>query len=274
MTERRPLRRRANKSVPGKRAVKKELARVLSKLGVASRTVAAEWIKAGRVKVNGRVVWDPATPIDGDPAAIEVDDRRVEAQQRVYYALNKPRGLITSASDEHGRATVFQCFDPPPPCPIFPVGRLDKASEGLLLFTNDTTWANVLTAPDCHVEKRYHVQVNPLPDAEALGRLRAGVRDDNEIELKAKRVELLRAGEKNGWLEITLTEGRNRHIRRMLDLCGFKVLRLIRVAIGPLELGDLAKGKVRELSRREVNALATVGANHCGSGSFRDSNQR
>lgn len=237
---------------------KKELVRVLSKWGVASRNVAAQWIAAGRVKVNRRIVTDPAMWIDAETAVIAIDDQPTSAKQQVYYVLNKPRGLITSASDEQERATVYQCFNPPPPCWVFPVGRLDKASEGLLLFTNDTAWANSLMDPARHVEKRYHVQVNPPPDAALLRRLREGLRDESGIHLRAERVELLRAGDKNGWLEITLSEGRNRQIRRMLELCEFKVLRLIRVAIGPLELGNLAKGQVRELSPREIEALATV----------------
>ena len=137
-----------------------------------------------------------------------------------------------------------------------PVGRLDKASEGLLLLSNDTTWAAGITDPATHLDKTYHVQVAGQPDAAVLAAMRAGIDDGGDL-LKARRVTLLRAGEKNAWLEVVLDEGRNRHIRRLLAALGFDVLRLIRVSIGPLALGELAKGQWRQLSAGEVAALDT-----------------
>lgn len=229
---------------------------MLSKRGVASRKTAAEWINAGRVKVDGRRVTDPLTPVDPTTTVITVDDAQIDSPRRVYYALNKPRGLVTTTRDERDRATVYQCFDPPPPCQVFPVGRLDKASEGLLLFTNDTTWASALTDPSSHVPKRYHVQVSPVPDPTLLETLRCGVRNEKGEWLTADHVDVLRSGQKNGWLEFILTMGRNRQIRRMIEGCGFQVLRLVRIAIGPLELGTLPKGRVRELTAHEVAALS------------------
>jgi 23S rRNA pseudouridine2605 synthase len=134
------------------------------------------------------------------------------------------------------------------------VGRLDRASEGLLLLSNDSVWAAGITEPATHLDKTYHVQVAGQPDAETLVTMQAGVREGADL-LKARRVTLLRAGEKNVWLEVVLDEGRNRHIRRLLAALGFEVLRLVRVAIGPLQLGELAKGQWRHLDTNEVTQL-------------------
>ncbi len=173
----------------------------------------------------------------------------------MYVAFNKPRGLVVSAADEHGRATVYTALAAAGLPWLGPVGRLDKASEGLLLLSNDTTWAAGITEPATHVEKTYHVQVSGQPDTAALAAMMAGVDDAGE-SLKARKATLLRAGGKNAWLEVVLDEGRNRHIRRLLAALGFDVLRLIRVAIGPLPLGELPKGQWRRLSEDEVRSLA------------------
>jgi 23S rRNA pseudouridine2605 synthase len=136
------------------------------------------------------------------------------------------------------------------------VGRLDQASEGLLLLTNDTQWGNAITAPTSHVRKTYHVQVSRVPDAALLEALRTGVATDEGDVLRAAQVEVLRAGERHGWLVVELEEGKNRQIRRMVEASGAEVLRLVRVAIGPLTLGDLAKGAWRHLTPVEVEAVA------------------
>ena len=138
---------------------------------------------------------------------------------------------------------------------IAPVGRLDKASEGLLLLTNDSEWAARITAPESHLDKTYHVQIAATANEALLESLRKGVRADDGDVLRAKRVNLLREGARNCWLEIVLDEGKNRQIRRMLEHCGVEVLRLVRVAIGPLALGELAKGATRELTVEEKVAL-------------------
>ena len=230
------------------------LARALSKLGFCSRSEAWKIIKAGRVRVNGTVQRDPERRVTLERDRIEVDGQPVRGERKVYLMLNKPRGLVTTASDEKGRATVFSCFAGAHlPC-VFAVGRLDKASEGLLLFTNDTDWAHALTAPESHVDKTYHVQIDCVADDALLRRLRIGIDDEGEL-LQAKRVSRLRAGEKNSWLEIVLDEGRNRHIRRMLSAQGVEVLRLVRVAIGRLCLGNLPKGSFRKLRESEVRFL-------------------
>ena len=232
------------------------LARVLSKLGVCSRSQAEQWIRAGRVSVDGRVVHDPQHPTSIEGGQVAVDGKPVHQAGHVHIAFNKPRGIVVSAADEHGRATVYTALAAAGLPWLGPVGRLDKASEGLLLLSNDTRWAAGITDPATHLEKTYHVQVAGLPDAAVLEAMRAGVEDAGEL-LQARRAALLRAGARNAWLEVVLDEGRNRHIRRLLAALGFDVLRLVRVAIGPLALGELAKGQWRRLSAEEVEALDT-----------------
>jgi len=234
------------------------LERALSKLGAASRSQARQLIAVGRVGVNGRVVRDAALRVRLGQDAITVDGRRLEPAAKVYLAANKPRGLVTTASDEEGRPTVYQCLRGLAVPWVGPVGRLDKASEGLLLFTNDTAWADRILDPASHLPRVYHVQVSRhLPDAE-LAALRAGVAlDDGELA-RAARATVLRAGRVACWLEIVLHEGRNRQIRRMLDALGIGVLRLVRVAIGPLQLGDLPTGQARHLTSDELRALAAA----------------
>lgn len=230
------------------------LARVLSKLGVCSRSQAEQWIRAGRVSLDGRVVRDPQYPTSIDRQRVAVDGKPVRQAGHVHVAFNKPRGIVVSAADERGRATVYTALASAGLPWLGPVGRLDKASEGLLLLSNDTGWAAGITDPATHVEKTYHVQVTGLPDATVLAAMLAGIEDAGEF-LRARSATLLRAGAKNAWLEVVLDEGRNRHIRRLLAALGFEVLRLIRVAIGPLQLGELPKGQWRHLSAVEVAAL-------------------
>ena len=233
------------------------LARALSKLGYCSRSQAAELIRGGQVRLNGAVRRDPETPVRLERDRILVDGRTVEVQRKIYLMMNKPRGLVTTASDEKGRETVYSLLGKERESMpwVAPVGRLDKASEGLLLLTNDSEWGARVAAPETHLEKAYHVQISLVADEELIQAMVSGVRGDNGEILRALRVRLLRSGEKNCWLEITLDEGKNREIRRMLDSLGVEVLRLVRVAIGPLELGKLAKGAYRSLSVDEKAAL-------------------
>ena len=205
----------------GARGPRHGIARVLSKRGVCSRTQATEWVRAGRVSVGGRVVRDPEFPTFLERDDIRVDGQPLRRAAPRVLMLNKPRGLVTSASDERGRDTVYRCFDGATldgaPLPwIAPVGRLDKASEGLLLFSSDPAWAARITDPATGPCKTYHVQVDRIPDELLLAALRAGV-DLGGERLSAVSARLLRAGERNAWLEIVLDEGRNRQIRRLLD---------------------------------------------------------
>jgi len=192
----------------------------------------------------------PDGRVDG---RIEVDGAPIDKTPAIYLVMNKPRGVVTTASDEKGRETVYDLLEPGLPW-VGPVGRLDKASEGLLLLTNDSEWAAMITEPASHLDKKYHVQVDCVADADLLTRIMLGRAVDGE-QLCAKGAQLLRHGDKNSWLEITLEEGKNRQIRRLLEALGVRVLRLVRVSIGPLDLGDLKKGAVRGLTLEEKNAI-------------------
>jgi 23S rRNA pseudouridine2605 synthase len=196
---------------------------------------------------------DPETPVHLGRDHIEADGAIVRPHDFYYLMVNKPRGIVTTAVDEKGRQTVYSLLDSGLPW-VAPVGRLDMASEGLLLLTNDSEWAARISDPHSHLDKIYHVQIDTIADETLINQLGRGVRSDGEL-LRAKRVRVLRTGERNSWLEIILDEGRNRHIRRMLEQLGIGVLRLVRVAIGPLALGQLGKGKYRDLAASEKLAL-------------------
>jgi 23S rRNA pseudouridine2605 synthase len=233
------------------------LARALSKLGYCSRSQAAELIRAGRVQVNGAAKRDPEAQVRMERDRLAVDGLDVERQQKVYLVMNKPRGLVTTASDEKGRETVYSLLlktGESTPW-VAPIGRLDKASEGFLLLTNDTDWGARVAAPETHLEKTYHVQIDRVVDEKFTQALVKGIQSREGDLLRAGRASLLRSGEKNCWLEIVLDEGKNRQIRRMLTALGVEVLRLVRVAIGPLELGELAKGAYRPLTAEEKRSL-------------------
>ncbi|MBP1725216.1 MAG: Ribosomal large subunit pseudouridine synthase [Deltaproteobacteria bacterium] len=234
------------------------LARALSKLGLCSRSRAKALVLEGRVQVNGTVCREPGTPVDLERDRLQVDACRLDGTEKIYLMLNKPRGLVTTAADEKGRPTVYHCLAEADLPWLAPAGRLDKASEGLLLLSNDTKWAARILAPENHLEKTYHVQVGCLADASLRQRLLDGVLTDRGDFLAAREVRALRQGERNSWIEVVLDEGKNRHIRRLLEALEVKVLRLVRVAIGPLRLGKLAKGEYRHLTDEERKALARI----------------
>jgi len=235
-------------------------------MGYCSRSQAAVLIRAGRVTLNERIIRDPERPARIPQDRIEVDGSPLDQQPTIYLIMNKPRGVVTTASDEKGRETVYDLLEPGLPW-VGPVGRLDKASEGLLLLTNDSEWAAKITEPSSHLDRKYHVQVDCVADDDLLARItrRCAVEGDSvdgsflernrDEHLRAKGARLLRHGDKNSWLEITLDEGKNRQIRRLLEAQGVRVLRLVRVSIGPLELGDLKKGSVRRLTAEEKKAI-------------------
>lgn len=261
--------------IPKNAARRTGLSRALSKLGYCSRSQAVQLIRAGRVRLNEGVRFDPETPVHLIRDHILVDDRPIEAGTKTYLMMNKPRGLITTTADEKGRETVYSLLkksgcgagdvdsaseaSPWVNAWVAPVGRLDKASEGLLLLTNDSEWGARVAAPETHLPKTYHVQIARVADQALIAALRAGVNIEdkrrNRESLRARQVSLLRSGQKNCWLEIILDEGKNRQIRRMLQGLGVDVLRLVRVAIGPLQLGKLAKGDYRPLTNEEKNSL-------------------
>lgn len=248
------MKRNPAKNSHGEEQRKVGLARALSKLGYCSRSKAAELIRTGQVKLNGVVRRDPETPTHPGKDRVEVSNAPLAASEKFYLMLNKPRGVVTSASDEKGRETVYAHLPKNLPW-LAPVGRLDKASEGLLLFTNDSEWAARITAPETHLDKTYHVQINAVVEPSRLVALREGIRTDDGDFLRVKDARILRRGERNSWLEIILDEGKNRQIRRLLEHFHLEVLRLVRVAIGPIALGQLQKGAARALSTEEKKAL-------------------
>jgi 23S rRNA pseudouridine2605 synthase len=237
---------------------KVSVARALSKLGVTSRAEGVRLAEAGRVRVNGRVIRDPSTRVDPDRDRLEVDGAEVQRAEPVYVALNKPRGLVTTRDDPQGRPTIYTRLSDAKLPFLAPVGRLDKASEGLLLLTNDSRWSSRLLDPARGIEKIYHVQVKGLVEAATVDRIAAGVMEPATMErLDVVRATLLRVGSRSSaWIEIVLDEGKNRHIRRLLSVLDIEVQRLLRVSIGPLALGTLAKGEWRFLTPAEVKALS------------------
>jgi len=241
----------------GRTAAPLSLARALSKFGVCSRAEAARWIEAGRVQVDGRVVRVPARRIDPRHQEVRVDGRRAgDDTERIVLVLHKPVGYITSRGDPGGRPTVYDLLDEGGPW-VFPVGRLDRDSSGLLILTNDHRLGQRLTDPEAHVPKRYHARVRGIPALEALGALREGVPlGDGTVSRPAQVRALGTAQSGSSWLEIVLTEGKNRQVRRMCASVGHDVEELVRVAVGALALGDLAPGQWRQLSRAEIARMA------------------
>jgi 23S rRNA pseudouridine2605 synthase len=230
------------------------LARAISKMGYCSRSRAEEAIRAGRVRVNGAVRRNVEAPVHLGKDRVEIDGHQIEKAENIYLMLNKPRGVVTTTSDERGRETIYsflQKYKDGSLNWVAPVGRLDKTSEGLMLITNDSEWAAKITAPETHVDKTYHVQIAQQATPAMIEKLQQGFTVKDGEFLRVKSASVLRSGERNCWLEIVLNEGRNRHIRRMFETMGAEVLRLIRVAIGALKLGDLPKGAVRALSEQE-----------------------
>ena len=239
---------------PAKSKSTMTLDRVLSRFGLASRTAAREAIRVGRMKVNGRVVRDPDVWVRPDQDRFHLDGRRLEPARKSYLLFYKPKGVITSHGDPAGRKTVYEYLWEVGRW-LFPVGRLDKDTSGLLLFTNDTGFAHFVTNPVSRIPKTYLVKTSGLIGDEIIARLNAAV------EMKrgdwAHPVSVRRADDrgKYTWLEVVLTEGKNREVRRLIEAVGFKVLKLVRTRIGPLTLEGLEVGKWRALTPAEVSLL-------------------
>ena len=224
------------------------LARYLAHAGVASRRAAEQLIAEGRVRVGGAVVTDPARDVDNE-SAVEVDGRDVAPEPREVWLVNKPAGVVSTASDTHGRPIVTELVESDRR--LYPVGRLDAATTGLILLTNDGELANRLTHPRYGVERTYRARVTPAPVPEpALRRLREGVELDDGRSGPARVRQL-----EPGLLEVTITEGRKRQVRRMCEAVGHPVEELERVAFGPLRLGSLAAGEARLVTPAEVERL-------------------
>jgi 23S rRNA pseudouridine2605 synthase len=230
------------------------LARAISKMGYCSRSRAEQAIRAGRVRINGAVKRNIEAPVHLGKDRVEMDGHEIKKADKIYLMLNKPRGVVTTASDERRRETIYAFLQKHKDGSlnwVAPVGRLDKASEGLLLITNDSEWAAKITAPETHVDKIYHVQIGEQATPAMIEKLRQGFTVQDGEFLQVRSANVVRSGERNCWVEIVLDEGRNRHIRRMFETISVEVLRLVRVAIGALKLGDLPKGEVRALSEQE-----------------------
>jgi 23S rRNA pseudouridine2605 synthase len=245
---------------PDKKRPLKTLERVISKAGLGSRTEARSWIAAGRIRVNGKTVLNPDQWVDLERDRIAYDDKPVSLKEKhkIYLVLYKPKGYITTYNDPDGRPTVYDLL-PEMQEFIVPVGRLDLDTSGLLLMTNDTQFAERLTNPDFKVPKTYLIKASTRLSIEQMDRLRNGV-ELSDGPTRPALVKHLRDSGKYTHIEMTITEGRNRQVRRMLEAVESKVLKLVRVSIGPLAIQGLEIGKWRELDTREVQALVAAGA--------------
>jgi 23S rRNA pseudouridine2605 synthase len=232
---------------------RRTLDRLLSRLGLCSRTVAAGLVRAGRVRVAGRLVRDPDTWVQADGRDVTLDRRPVRAARGVYLALNKPKGFLTSFGDPDGRRTVYALLGELDSW-VFPVGRLDRDTTGLLLLTNDTDFAARVTAPEHAVSKTYRATVVPRIEDAELAPLRTGIELDDGPTRPATVVLVGHRGPTTV-VELTITEGRNRQVRRMFRALGHRVRELRRVAIGPVTLDGLTSGTWRHLDAAERSAL-------------------
>ncbi|MCG3112614.1 MAG: rRNA pseudouridine synthase [Candidatus Manganitrophus sp. SB1] len=230
------------------------LGRALSKLGFTSRSQARPLIESGRVSVNGRLIRNPEVRVDPDREVIRVDGQIIRSAAPVYLMMHKPKGVVTTRSDERERKTVYDLLGKDEQW-LFPVGRLDKETSGLLLLTNDTQWGNRITAPESKVSKIYHVKLNRQISENDLERLRSGVVLEEGQTAPAEATRL-RQAEGKECISLALREGRNRQVRRMCEALGYQVEDLIRVRIGDLALGDLPTGGHRPLTPAEVRRFA------------------
>lgn len=234
--------------------MEERLQKIVAHAGIASRRKAEVLIRQGRVTVNGRIVTRLGSKADPDQDHIKVDGRLIRSEAKIYYALNKPQGVISSARDPRGRPVVTELV--PKEMRVYPAGRLDFDSEGLILLTNDGEVAEAVTRAGS-VSKVYRVKLSGQPGEEELNHLRAGIRLSDGTQLARCEIRLLRA-DKSCWFEVVLKQGRNRQIRRMFDQIGFRVMRIRRVAIGPIRLRNLRPGEYRKLDEREIQELSKV----------------
>lgn len=233
----------------------KTLERVLSKAGLGSRTEARSWIGAGRVRVNGKAIRNPDHWVDMELDRVVMDGKPVRSGNKVNILLYKPKGFLTTYKDPEGRPTVYDLIEDAGVW-VSPAGRLDLDSSGLLIMTNDNQFAERLTNPDHHVPKTYEVKAATLLTDDQIEHLRNGV-ELSDGATRPARVKRLRDAGRHSFIEITLQEGRNRQVRRMLEAVDSRVLKLVRTAIGPVRIGDLAIGKWRLLTAEEVRLLRT-----------------
>jgi 23S rRNA pseudouridine2605 synthase len=229
------------------------LDRIISKAGVGSRSEARSWIGAGRITVNGKKIQTPDVWVDPVSDRIAIDGRPLAAKQNRYLLLYKPKGYLTTYKDPEGRATVYDLLDQMKEW-VFPVGRLDQDTTGLLILTNDSLFSDYGSSPESKLPKTYLVKSSLHLDNQQLDQLRAGV-VLSDGPTRPAQITHIRDSERYTFFEITITEGRNRQVRRMVETLGAKVLKLVRVRIGPIQIGDLEIGRYRELALEEVREL-------------------
>jgi 23S rRNA pseudouridine2605 synthase len=233
------------------------LDRVLSKAGIASRTTTREWIQQGRVKVNGRIMRNPDHWVESSKDVVHLDGLRVREEKKIYIALNKPTGVVTSFGDNRNRPTVYDYLKTLDRW-VFPVGRLDMDTSGLLLLTNDTEYGEALLKPDSKVPKTYYVKVAGAITLDEYFGLAYGLDIGRGEASGPSRVREVRSTMKYTWLELTITEGKNRQVRRMCEAIGHQALKLVRIRIGALGLDDLAIGKFKVLGPKEARKARSV----------------
>jgi 23S rRNA pseudouridine2605 synthase len=234
----------------------KTLDRVLSKAGLGSRTDARKWIGGGRVRVNGRLIQTPDHWVDLERDEVTLDEKPIRAQKKIYLVLYKPKGYLTTFRDPEGRATVYDLL-PDLGQWVVPVGRLDLDTTGLLLLTNDTQFAERIMNPEHKIAKTYLVKASTRLSNDQIGQLRQGVILSDGPTLPAE-VKRIRDSTKYSFIELTIREGRNRQVRRMLEAVGSKVLKLVRTGIGTLRINDLEIGKYRPLTPEETRELSSL----------------
>jgi 23S rRNA pseudouridine2605 synthase len=232
------------------------LDRVLSKAGIASRVTAREWIAGGRLKVNGRVIKNPDHWVVAGQDVVHLDGMRLRPEKKIYVALNKPTGVVTSHGDNRGRLTVYHCLDSLDRW-VFPIGRLDMDTSGLLILTNDAAFGEALLRPESRIPKTYYVKVAGVVSCDEYFRLATGLDIGRGESTAPAKVRETRSTAKHTWFEITITEGKNRQVRRMCEAVGHKVLKLVRIRIGAFNLDQLPVGKFKQLDARDLRKLLT-----------------
>lgn len=237
--------------------MKKTLDRILSRAGLGSRTEARKWIADGRVAVNGRKAQNADAWVDPEQDRVTFDGRPLRAARKIYLLLYKPKGYLTTYKDPEGRPTIYDLLNAIPEW-VFPAGRLDQDTSGLLLLTNDTAFGDYVTDPESHVPKTYLVKASVLLSDQQLQKLRDGV-ELSDGPTRPAQVARVRDSARFTFFEITITEGRNRQVRRMVEALDAKVLKLVRTKIGGIEIGGLEIGKTRTLTPEEVRSLQPPG---------------
>lgn len=233
------------------------LDRVLSKAGIASRAATREWIRQGRVKVNGRITRNPDHWVEPEKDVVHVDGLRIRAAKKVYIALNKPAGVVTSHGDTHNRKTVYDYLGGHDQW-VFPVGRLDMDTSGLLILTNDTEFGEALLQPESRIPKTYYAKVSGILSLDDYFRLAHGLDIGRGEHSGPSRVREIRSTGEYSWVEVILTEGKNRQVRRMLEAAGHPVLKLVRTKIGNFSLGDLPVGHYKKLNADDLKKLLST----------------